>query len=793
MKISYQWLNELVVTELSAKQLSEQLTLAGLEVDSIEPAALDFSGVIVGEVVQKEKHPDADKLSLTKVNTGNETLDIVCGASNVKEGMKVAVARVGAKLPGDFKIKKSKIRGQVSLGMLCSESELGLSESSHGIMALDDDAPIGKDIREYLKLDDVTIEVDLTPNRADCLSLEGIAREVAALNQTTYQAVDVKPVASSISNNIPIEIKDKDFCPRYISRSIEGVNPTKKTPLWISEKLRRCGIRPISIIVDITNYVMLELGQPMHAFDLDKINGGIVVRKAKKQESITLLDDSEIRLDETCFVIADHKKPLALAGIMGGVESAVSDKSVNIFLESAYFNPEMIAGKARKFGLHTDSSHRFERGVDPNLAQRAIERATDLIISYASGKPSDINVAENAQFLPERLPIKLHLEKIKRLLGLIVKSDEVVGYLTGLGFKLKEISKDSWEVSVPSWRFDVAIEEDLIEEVARLYGYENLPQSLPSLIMPLVGISEEKLNFQKIKDLLISRSYREAITYSFIDPKFDQYFAMHKESLRLKNPISSDMAVMRQSLLPGLLSSLTNNIHRQQNRVRLFELGNAFIYDQTGNLNQTMMLAGVAIGDTTETQWSEQRQANFYDLKSDLMAVLGLTNLEFAFKIADDIAYLHPGRSAYLVNKEEIIIGVIGELHPNAQKLMSLKGKAPIVFEVNLDKLNKAQRPRFKSWSKYPSISRDLAIVVDKNIPVGEINEFILKQDKDILIDVSVFDLYQGDSLPKNKKSVAFNLILQDSSKTLKDDDINQVVLKIMTKLEETYQATLRE
>ncbi|MCF6776066.1 phenylalanine--tRNA ligase subunit beta [Thiotrichales bacterium 19X7-9] len=791
MKVSYQWLNKFVQTDLLLKALTEQLTLAGLEVDSIEPVAAEFSNVVVGQVIGKAKHPDADKLSCCKVDVGNEVLDIVCGAANVTEGMKVAVALVGAELPG-LKIKKSKLRGQASNGMICSERELGLSDEHSGIMSLPVNAPIGDDIRQYLQLDDSSIEVDLTPNRADCLSIEGIAREVAALNRVMYSPVDVKPVQAEISDIVTIELKNDQACPKYAGRIIRNVNPKVESPLWLTEKLRRCGIRPVSIIVDITNYVMLELGQPMHAFDLGKIDGGIIVRMAKENEKLILLDGNEVNLNKDTLVIADHKKALALAGIMGGEGSSVTDQTVDIFFESAFFSPLAIAGKARSYGLHTDSSHRFERGVDPVLVERAIERATELLVSLCGGEAGEVVVKSNEMYLPKRDTITLNLARIKRLLGLETTADEVISILTALGFTLKNIQSDQWQVNVPSWRFDIAIEEDLIEEVARLYGYENLPQTLPKLTMPIVTMQESAIEVSKVKHLLAARGYKEAITYSFIDPKFDPFFAMHHESLALKNPIASDMAVMRQSLLPGLLTALKNNIHRQQSRIRSFEMGNCFIYDKKGILEQKQMLAGVVSGTLTPLQWSNMHESDFYDVKSDVSMLLAMTNSQFSFKPIN-LPYLHSGRSAVILNQKGDIVGLIGQIHPNLQKLVALKGKAPIVFELDWDVLNHIELPKFKHWSKYPSISRDIAIVVDEDIAVENIRQTIIETGGELLLDVGVFDLYQGENMPKNKKSVAFNLILQDSSKTLKDEDVNQVVSQLVARLEENYKATLRE
>lgn len=793
MKVSQNWLSEFVSLPESTKKLTDQLTLAGLEVDSVESVAGEFTGIVVGEVIEKEKHPNADKLSCCKVNVGNEILDIVCGAPNVYKGMKAPVALIGAILPDGLKIKKGKLRGEVSNGMLCSEKELGLSDESNGLMELPIDAPVGDDIRSFLKLDDVSIEVDLTPNRADCLSVEGIAREIAALNQTSFKPLEFEKTKSLLNDQISIEIKDEKASPKYLGRIVKDVNTKAETPLWMKERLRRSGLRSISIVVDITNYVLLELGQPMHAFDLEKIDSGIIVRKAKQGESLVLLDESKITLNDDTLIIADHKKALAIAGIMGGFDSSVTDTTKDILLESAFFSPIEIAGKARNYGLHTDSSHRFERGVNPELAERALEYATTLLVEIAGGKASKIAHCVNAEFLPENKLITLTLTKIKRLLGIDVTNDQVELILKALQFELKLINDTSWQVKAPAWRFDISIEEDLIEEIARLYGYENIEEKLPQMPMATVSIKEKDIQLNEIRKILITRGFREAITYSFIDPKFDQFFASHK-SLPLKNPIASDMALMRQSLIPGLLMALKNNVHRQQNRVRLFEMGNCFITtDDKGNFNQRQKIAGVICGSLNPLQWRAQTQADFYDLKNDVNALLSLKNETIKYQKVTNISYLHSGKSAAILDSNNKIIGLIGELHPSVQKLIGLKAKPPVVFELDFDLFNQKTLARFETWSKYPIISRDLAIVVDQTIEVDTIKQTIKNQVGELLSELNVFDLYQGENIKKNEKSIAFNLILQDSSKTLKDEDVNEVISQIVEKLKQQYQATLRE
>jgi len=618
MKFSEQWLREWVNPSVSTEKLADQLTMAGLEVDAIEPVAADFENVVVGEVKKITKHPDADKLRVCSVDVGQkDELTIVCGAANVGEGMKVPAALIGAKLPGGLKIKKSKLRGVESSGMLCSAKEIGLAESAEGLLPLDTDAPVGQSIREYLLLDDVSIELGLTPNRGDCLSIAGIAREVGVLNNQNVQGPEIKPVKASSKETLAVTLIADEACPQYCGRVIKNINPNTTTPMWMQEKLRRCGLRSLSPTVDVTNYVLLELGQPMHAFDLNKIKGGINVRHAKKGESLLLLDGQTVELTEDSLVIADEKKPLALAGIMGGEESAVHDDTIDIFLESAFFNPLSIAGKARGYGLHTDSSHRFERGVSPELQEIAIERATSLLLDIVGGEPGPVIKQMSKSRMSSRPVINLRASRIKRVLGARVSSNEVENILSRLGMQLKS-AEDSWQVTPPAFRFDMQCEVDLIEEIARIYGYNNLPLDKPSAPLTIGALPESILSLRRIRQALVDQGYQEAITYSFVDEKLQSALEPDIQGISLANPISSEMGIMRTSLWPGLVQAMQFNLHRQQNRLFLFECGLKFTQQGT-DLNQEMVVAGLLSGERLLPTWdSKPAKIDFFDAKGHI-------------------------------------------------------------------------------------------------------------------------------------------------------------------------------
>ncbi|HEX5792128.1 MAG TPA: phenylalanine--tRNA ligase subunit beta, partial [Rheinheimera sp.] len=679
MKFSEAWLREWVNPAIDSNTLSEQLSMAGLEVDGIETVAGEFSGVLVGEVVACGPHPDADKLQVTKINIGtDELLDIVCGAKNCRQGLKVAVATVGAVLPGDFVIKKAKLRGQPSHGMLCSLSELGMAEDSDGILELPADAPVGQNIRDYLQLDDRIIEVDLTPNRADCLGIKGLAREVAVLNKLAVCEPEIHPVAATIADKRGITLSSPDACPRYLGRVVRNVNVKAASPLWLTEKLRRCGVRSIDAVVDITNFVLLELGHPMHAFDLANIDGDINVRMAEEGEKLVLLDESEVTLKANTLLIADNSKALAMAGVFGGLHSGVTEQTKDIFLESAFFAPLAIAGKARQYGLHTDASHRYERGVDPQLQHAAIERATALLLQICGGQAGPVIEAVSAAHLPKTAEISLSQAKLARILGISIEKPEVTAIFSRLGLNVTETT-EGWQVTVPGYRFDISIGEDLIEEVARVYGYNNIPNLAPKASLKMRTFREAELDVQRLRTVLVDRGYQEAITYSFVDPKVQQQLFPQQQALVLPNPISTDMSAMRLNLWPGLLQTVQYNQNRQQSRIRLFEYGLKFIPDMTaqGGVRQLPVIGGVIVGSMHNEHWNmENRNADFYDIKGDVEALLAQTSAteQFRFVTAEHSA-LHPGQTA-AVYRTDKLVGYFGALHPEAERKLGIKGKA---------------------------------------------------------------------------------------------------------------------
>lgn len=790
MKFSEKWLREWVNPNIDTDTLVAKLTQAGLEVDAVTPVAGDFQGVLVGQVKSVKPHPDADKLRICEVDVAaDELLNIVCGAANVRENLKVPVAVIGAVLPGNFKIKQAKLRGEPSFGMLCSAKELGLAESSEGLLELSADAPVGQDIREYLDLDDQSIEVDLTPNRSDCLGVAGIAREVGVISQTDVMAPAMPAVTPVNEATLPVTVSAPAACPRYIGRVIKGINPQAESPLWLQEKLRRSGLRSLGAIVDITNYVLLELGQPMHAFDLAKLSGGVEVRFAAKGESLTLLDGQTIELQDASLLITDNNGPLALAGIMGGQASAVSDDSVDIFLESAFFAPEAIAGQARKYGLHTDSSHRFERGVDPELAKQAIERASQLIIAIAGGQPGPVIEQTSAADLPRPAQITLRAERIKRVLGISLPADDVAEKLTRLGLKVTAV-ENGWQVEVPSFRFDLAIEVDLIEELGRLYGYDQLPQTRPEVSVLPGQISEHQLQTERLQDLLVDRGYFEAITYSFVDPNLHQHFAASDLApIALANPISADLSVMRQSLWPGLVQALSYNLNRQQDRVRLFEIGRVFNGDKTA-IKQELRLGGLVYGDLTTEQWAEKsRKVDFYDAKADVEALLIMGGGEIEF-VADTHPALHPGQTARILKNGQSI-GWLGALHPKLNKPLDINGRV-FVFELALSAILSAQVPEFSAVSRYPAIRRDLALVVEQTVTGGQIEHCLKSIDSDILKAFQLFDVYTGDGVEHGKKSIAIAFRIQHSERTLTDEEVDALMTQITDTLQSSLGAVIR-
>jgi phenylalanyl-tRNA synthetase beta chain len=794
MKFSEQWIRTWVDPDISTQQMCDQLTMAGLEVDSIESAAGDFTDVVVARVESLEKHPDADKLNVCQVTDGSNTLQIVCGAANVRAGLVIPLARIGAVLPGDFRIKPAKLRGAESFGMLCSEKELGLAESADGLMELPADAPLGQNLRDYLQLDDNIIELDLTPNRGDCLSIAGIARELGVLNQCEVTEQQWEPYKQTITDSFPVEIQAVDACTHYAGRVIKGVDVNAQTPLWMLERLRRGGIRGLSPVVDVTNYVMLELGQPMHAFDMQKLHGKIIVRYASNAEKILLLDGKSIELQENTLVIADESRVLAFAGVMGGEDSAVGDSTTDIFLESAFFKPEVIAGKARNFGLHTDSSHRFERGVDSHMQVHALERATELIREICGGEVGPVVEHKTAFHPDEPLPIHLRADQIKRVLGIELPVAEVTEIIQRLGMQVKVFS-DGWLVKSPSFRFDIEIEADLLEEVVRVYGYNNIPRTHPSYHAIIQPQPEAANALSTLKKCLVNRGYFEAITYSFIDPKWQRILDPERPTISLANPLSSEMSVMRTSLLPGLINALKHNVNRQQTRVRLFETGLCFIPDTetsgVDSIRQEPMFAGIICGDLHHEQWSEQsRKVDFFDIKSDVEALLSFSADSPVYEAAVHPA-LHPGQSACIKQSNEIV-GWLGALHPEVQTALDIDQRV-YVFELLQSAIACNSIPSFRPLSRYPEVRRDLAILVDETVPVANILSAIRSASSDLVKETQLFDIYQGKGVAEGRKSVAFGLILQEFSRTLTDKEVDAEIDKIVSTLNQQFAATLRE
>lgn len=789
MKFSEQWLREWVNPSISAQELMDQITMAGLEVDGSEPVAGSFSGVVVGEVISAEQHPNADKLRVCQVSDGNDQFQVVCGAPNARAGIKVAFAKVGAVLPGDFKIKKAKLRQVESLGMLCSEKELELSDSHEGIMELAANAPIGEDLRSALNLNDLAIEVDLTPNRADCLSISGLAREVAVLNNITAQGPDIQPVVATIDDTFPVKLSAPKGCPRYYGRVVRNVDVTVQTPLWMVERLRRSDIRSIDPVVDITNYVMLELGQPMHGFDLDQLKGGIDVRMAKPGEKLILLDGNEVELTDDTLLITDDNGPLAMAGVMGGENSGVSAETKNVFFEAAYFDPITISGKARSYGMHTDASHRFERGVDYNLAGNAMERATQLLIDIAGGEPGPISEAVSEGHMPNDRQVSLTHDRVHSLLGIELEDQRVEQILTGLGLEVLERGEGSWVFSVPSYRFDISIEADLIEEVARIYGYNNLPLSAPVAHLSLAPRPENRVRLNQLRQILVSIGYQEAVTYSFIDPEIQALFDPEHEGIALANPISSDLAVMRTSLLPGLVKALQYNLNRQQERIRLFESGLRF-YRENGEIQQEPMLAGLIYGSRQRKGWVNDGDVDFYDLKGDVEELLAhsLGN-QFSYSAAS-ITALHPGQTAKIELEGELV-GYIGALHPSIQKKLGLR-KPAYLFELRLGAFDVSKLPEYQEMSKFPETSRDIAVIVDESVTISQILSVVDAAAGEYLIDKVIFDVYRGKGIDPQRKSVALGLTWQHPSRTLNDDEINQWMEAVIKSLVDQFEATLR-
>lgn len=792
MRISERWLSEWVALPESTRELAERLTMAGLEVDSVEAAAPAFSAVVIGEITHCEPHPDAERLKVCTVEDGSgEPKTVVCGAPNAAAGLKAPFARVGARLPADMKIKATKLRGVKSYGMLCAAKELGLSEESAGLMPLPAQAPVGQDLREWLDLDDAVIEVELTPNRSDCLSMAGVAREVGVLTGNPVATPDATAIDATHDATRPVSLEQPTDCPRYCGRVIRGINPAARTPVWLAERLRRAGIRPLSLTVDITNYLMLELGQPMHAFDKAALSGGIRVRHADEGESLALLNGESVALTAGTLVIADHERPVAIAGVMGGQETAVSEATTDLFLEAAFFAPAAIAGRAREYGLHTDSSHRFERGVDPQRCRDAIERATALIIAHAGGEPGPVIEAVEADHLPASRSVSVRPKRVNALLGTAIAPEIMEATLSRLGMPPRA-DGDTWWVASPSWRFDIAREVDLIEEIARIHGYDRLPTRRTALPASIPAQSESDIALGRLRALLVDRGFHEAITYSFVPADLQARLDPEHSPLALANPLSSDMGVMRSSLWPGLIRAAMHNRNRQMTRVRLFEAGLRFRGGLEA-LEQTPVIAGVVTGPATPKHWDQSdRPADFFDVKGDVEALLALAGPAHGCRFESAVhPALHPGQSARIVCDDRVI-GWVGALHPEQARALDLDGRV-YLFELEQSAFHDRALPAFSALSRYPSIRRDLAVVVADSVSADAVRDCITAAGGDVLESVDLFDVYRGKGVTEGCKSLAMGLILQDKSRTLTDDEVDAVQQAVVRSLADTLNAELRE
>jgi phenylalanyl-tRNA synthetase beta chain len=790
MKFSENWLRTFVDPRLSTRELADLLTFGGIEVEGTQPAAPAFDRVVVGEVLSVEKHPNADRLNVCQVNIADNStaapLTIVCGAPNVRAGMRVPAALVGAKLPG-MEIKAAKVRGVESSGMLCSAKELGISDAADGLLALAADATIGVDVRQVLDLNDIIFDSKPTPNRGDCLSLRGLAREVAALSGTALQAVDVPVVSAGHDHSVAISLNAPKACPLYCGRLVRGVNVQAPTPDWMVRRLARSGVRSISAVVDVTNYVMLELGQPMHAFDAGKIDGGIRVRFAAPGEKLELLNGETRALDAEFLLIADDKKALALAGIMGGAQSAVGDATRDILLEAAYFDPDVIAGKSRVLGFGSDSSFRFERGVDFAATREAMERATQLVLDICGGSAGPVAVAESAAHLPARKSINLRLSRVARVLGMAFTAVEVASIFQRLGF-VHALTADGLSVTPPAYRFDVSMEEDLIEEVARVHGYNRIPAAAPVVASVALPQAERNRPAAGLRRALAARDYQEVVTYSFVDRAWEADFCANTAPIALANPIASQMSVMRSSLIGGLVSTVAYNLHHKQARVRVFEAGRCFVRGGA-DYQQPWRIAAAVCGDAAPDQWGVRppRRVDFYDVKADLEALLQTSELTFA---AASHPALHPGKSARVLRSGNTI-GWIGELHPRWQQKYDLPA-APVLFEIELSVAALQALPVYHGISKFPPVLRDLAVLLDEKTPYQAILDAVNAQKPAAITEFSVFDIYRGAGIESGKKSLAFRMLVQDTHKTLTDAEVDSAVSEIIKILHNQFNAKLR-
>ena len=792
MQFSISWLRSMADPSLDNAALAHLLTMAGLEVEDVRAVAPSFDNVVIARVLSTEKHPDADKLKLCKVDVGqSEPLQIVCGAPNVVPGMRVPCALVGAKLPG-IEIKQAKVRGIESSGMLCSAKELGIADDSSGLMLLPDDAPVGKNVREALDLDDSVFTLKLTPNRADCLSISGIAREVTVLTGAPLNMPAIAPVVPMHSDQRTVILDAPDACARYCGRIIRGVNAKAPTPVWMKQRLERCGVRCISAVVDVTNYVMLELGQPLHAFDNACLSGAIHVRYPQDGETLQLLNDQTVTLGGDTALIADDTRALALAGIMGGADSGVTGSTVDLFLESAFFAPDVIAGKARGLGFSSDASYRYERGVDFELQRPAIERATQLILDLCGGRPGPVVEAIAAKQLPQRKPVRLRCEKVNKVLGIELPAAEILLCLTRLGFAhIRE--GDSFLVTPPSRRFDIEIEEDLIEEMARLHGYDNIPSRPPRGIVAMMPSPETRRTPMQLRHQMADRDYQEVINFSFVERAWEKDFCDNDTQLRLANPIASQMDVMRSSLIGSLVGNLSTNRKRQATRVRVFEIGRCFSRSQHGKpvagFNQPLRLAGLCAGPALREQWGiPTRLVDFYDVKADVESLFGDRSPMFE---KTQHPALHPGRAAAILLKDRQV-GILGELHPRLVQKYEL-GTAPVVFEIVMDALLEMSVTEYREVSRFPAVVRDLALTVDQSLPLKSLLDGLRRASPKLVIAIELFDVYHGKGIAESRKSLAFRIVMQDTQRTLTDAEVEDVVTSLALAAKDSFGAELRQ
>ncbi len=799
MKYNENWLSEWVQPDIAADDLLEQLTMAGLEVDGIEPVAGEFRGVVVGHVREVSKHPNADKLSVCQVDDGESVHQVVCGAPNVRSGLVTAFARVGAVLPENFKIRKARLRDVESHGMLCSAAELGLGEDHDGILELEPTLTAGDDLREALALEDRTIDLDLTPNRGDCLSLRGLAREVGVLNNAPVAELTINPTTATIEDTFEVQLEDPEGCPRYLGRVIRGVDISRPSPLWLKERLRRTGLRSIDPVVDVTNLVMMELGQPMHAFDLAELAEPIVVRKSNKGETLTLLDGREVTFDDQTLLITDANGPVAIGGVMGGERSGVQTDTVDVFLECAFFHPLSVAGTARRYGLATDASHRYERGVDYELQRLAVDRATELLLDIVGGEPGPVTEALSEAHLPKPAEVMLRERRLNELMGVNVAPEAVDEAFERLGFERIARSEDAeegvqWTIRSPSHRFDIAIEADLVEEICRIYGYNNVPSRRPVTDLTLTEVPLERGGVPALKRQFVDLGYQEVITYSFIDPKMQDLLAPGSPARVLENPMSQDMSVMRTSMLPGLVDALQANIARQQDRVRLFEVGQCFLPAVDGedsDIEQPWMVGAALWGRRGPENWNlADEKVDFFDLKGDVERLISWTGRrDLTFERVED-PVLHPGQSARVLAAGQPV-GRLGRLHPEIEQHLDVPGEV-YLLEILADAVLSHSRRRHGVVSRYPSVRRDLAIVVPETVPAARIVEILSENLEEVLVDLRLFDVYQGKGIDSTEKSLGVGLTLQKASATLTEEEIGQYMQNAIEALAKEAGARLR-